>query len=356
MPSPFLQWSPEAPPESQFERSLADWRALSHSQPQEFRELARVHLERLKTQLGDWLQVPPQNLHCYSRTRDAIEAVAHHLQLGPGGEVLASDEEYPVLREMWLSLSQKRGFVYRELSLPFPISDPDSILRQFQAASSHSTRLIYFSHITCLRAQLLPVQALCHWARSRGILSLVDGAHAAGQVRLNLLSLAPDYYCGCLHKWAGAPYGASFLYTPAPWSASIPQDPVPLVVSQQLFRALRLEPNPRPALVSYAQNLLGNRSIPITRACSLSMFAVQVPSHYQPAYELKLRLGQMGYLVEVFVHQGKLWMRVCLSDRASLEDFQRLHRALVALRPLPWPGAKLRRAIADTIRRLPGKR
>ena len=52
-------------------------------------------------------------------------------------------------------------------------------------------------------------------ARTRGIVSAVDGAQAVGTVRVNVRELGCDLYATSLHKWTLAPAGNGALYVRA---------------------------------------------------------------------------------------------------------------------------------------------
>ena len=70
----------------------------------------------------------------------------------------------------------------------------------------------FFSHITTFSGVVLPAKELCSLARTKGILSAVDGAHVPGMMRLNVHEIGCDMYSSSPHKWLFATKGSGFLY------------------------------------------------------------------------------------------------------------------------------------------------
>jgi isopenicillin-N epimerase len=72
--------------------------------------------------------------------------------------------------------------------------------------------VLFCSHVEWTTGRVNDVGEICRRAREAGALSIVDGAHAPGQVDLDLASLGADVYAGNCHKWLCAPKGSGFLY------------------------------------------------------------------------------------------------------------------------------------------------
>jgi isopenicillin-N epimerase len=144
-----------------------------------------------------------------------INVVARSLALRPGDEVLTTDHEYGAVNNTWRFNCERQGASYINWPIPLPVEDPDEFVEQLWAGVTPRTRVITFSHITSPTALIFPIEQICARARAEGIVTVVDGAHAPGQVELNLEALGVDYYAGNAHKWLCAPKGSAILYAAA---------------------------------------------------------------------------------------------------------------------------------------------
>ena len=147
--------------------------------------------------------------------RNATEAnsyIANGLDLDAGDEVLMTDQEHPGGESPWMLKAKRNGIVVKKVALPMPVKDAAQVLNLFNDAIVPKTKVIFFSHITTVTGVVLPAKELCALARSKNILSAVDGAHVTGMMRLNLHELGCDMYSSSPHKWLQAPKGSGFLY------------------------------------------------------------------------------------------------------------------------------------------------
>jgi selenocysteine lyase/cysteine desulfurase len=147
--------------------------------------------------------------------RNATEAngyIANGIDMNPGDEVLMTDQEHPGGLQPWRLRAKRYGVVIKTVTLPKPPKDASQVLNLFNDAITPRTRVIFFSHITTVTGVVLPAKEICALARSKNILSAVDGAHVTGMMRLNLRDLGCDMYSSSPHKWLQATKGTGFLY------------------------------------------------------------------------------------------------------------------------------------------------
>src|SRR5579859_7336270 len=147
--------------------------------------------------------------------RNATEAnsyIANGVDMKPGDEVLMTDQEHPGGEHPWNLKAKRYGIVVKKVTLPRPVIDAAQVLNLFNDAITARTRVMFFSHITTVTGVVLPAKEICALARTKGILSAVDGAHVCGMMKLNVHDIGCDMYSSSPHKWLQAPKGSGFLY------------------------------------------------------------------------------------------------------------------------------------------------
>ena len=189
------------------------WQRELERQPVEF--LGRRSdglLDAARAAVAAHLGTERDNLVFVLNATHGVNIVARSLDFRPGDEVLTTDLEYGACDETWAYLAGKAGAKVVRMPVDLPVDDPATVVEAVWAGVTPRTRVLYLSHITSGTALTLPVEELCRRARSAGILSVIDGAHAPGHVPVDLDALGADVYTGNLHKWLSAPKGSGLLY------------------------------------------------------------------------------------------------------------------------------------------------
>jgi isopenicillin-N epimerase len=189
------------------------WQRELENQPVEFlgRRITGLMADS-RAALGSYLGTHADNLIYTQNVTISLNIVAHSLELGANDEVLATDHEYGAMDRTWRFLSKEHGFNYINRHVEIPLTTAEKFVNDFWGGVTKNTRVIFISHITSPTAVIFPVEEIIRRAREAGIITIIDGAHAAGQITLDLNALGADFYAGNLHKWLCAPKGAGFLY------------------------------------------------------------------------------------------------------------------------------------------------
>jgi isopenicillin-N epimerase len=165
-----------------------------------------------RCRLGEFIGADPRRLVFTTNVTASVNLVASSLRLAAPGEILLTDHEYGAMHWCWERAAERLGLSVRTFPLPILADNPGQIVTAAVDAMSDRTRLLFFSHVLSPTGMILPARELCAEARKRGIVSVVDGAHAPAFVPLNLDEIDADFYGANCHKWLLAPTGSGFLY------------------------------------------------------------------------------------------------------------------------------------------------
>jgi len=333
------------------------WRRRMEANPDRFmREILPGELRAAAGRLARFLKVDGADLAFVENATAGVNAVLRSLRFSPGDEILATPHTYNAVRQTIRHVCAMSGARLIEARIALPVADEDALLDAFGKHVGKRTRLVVVDHISSPTGLIFPVKRIARLARKHGARILVDGAHAPGQLPLDISALGVDWYAGNCHKWLFAPKGCGFL-----WARRGAQSGLhPAAISHGYDKGLAAEfdwtgtrdfcnwlavPDGLdffrelgPAKVrAYNQRLVTGAAERISKAWDCpcdgppelhgSMTAIRLPHRLQgldgPQLMSKI-LAKLGIVVAIMPIDGLLWARISGQVYNEPSDYDRL--------------------------------
>lgn len=168
--------------------------------------------ERTRAVAANFLGCDPGEMVVTSSTTSGMNAVAQGLRLKPGDRILTTNHEHGGGLLCWKYFEKYYGAVIDTVSFAPEEHDTEAILARIRSGIRKETKLITVSHVFSSTGLRMPVAEISAIARSHGVLCIVDGAQAAGAIRVNVRELGCHAYATSGHKWLMGPKGTGLLY------------------------------------------------------------------------------------------------------------------------------------------------
>ncbi|RIK68445.1 MAG: aminotransferase [Planctomycetota bacterium] len=187
-------------------------------------------LELVRAKLARLYGCDPEEMAITRNASEALQISLNGIDLKPGDEILTSTHDYPRMIATIRQREKREGVVMKQVPLPPPDASQDEVVGAFERGITSKTRILLVSHVVFLTGRILPVQDICAMARKRGLIIIVDGAHAFGQIAYDGREIDCDMYGVSCHKWLTAPIGTGFLHVRRGmikdlWPLTAPEDP-----------------------------------------------------------------------------------------------------------------------------------
>jgi isopenicillin-N epimerase len=168
--------------------------------------------ETIRTGLAEVFGCDPEEIAITRNASESLEVLLMGMDLKPGDEILTTTQDYPRMLTTLRQREMREGLKLNLIKIPIAPENVNDIAVAFERAVTPKTKLILISHQINLTGQITPVKKVCEMARSRGIETIVDGAHSFAQFDFKRDDLGCDYFGTSLHKWIYAPKGTGMLY------------------------------------------------------------------------------------------------------------------------------------------------
>jgi isopenicillin-N epimerase len=187
------------------------WRARLEAAPMKFMVLDwQTELDRARRGLAEFVHAPAERLVFVPSSTSGVAIALHSVDLAAGDDIVTTAHAYRACMNQLGRLAEARGATITVVTIPLPF-DAAALVDAVARAITPRTRLALFDHITSPTALRLPIEPLVALATARGIPVIVDGAHAPGQIALDVSAIGATFYVGNCHKWLCAPKSSGFL-------------------------------------------------------------------------------------------------------------------------------------------------
>ncbi len=189
------------------------WQLELERQPVEFLLRRRKELiPNARKEIAEFLNVPDDEVVFVTNATYGLSAALQSMPLAAGDQILTTNHEYGAVDRLMETVAKRTGADIVRRQIPLPYKSDETFVEDFFTSATVKTKVILMSHITSPTALIFPVGKICQRAREMGILTVIDGAHAPGQIPLDLADIGADVYSGNFHKWLCAPKGSAFLH------------------------------------------------------------------------------------------------------------------------------------------------
>ena len=173
-------------------------------------------MDDIRRKMADFVGAEVEEIAFTNSTTDGMGLGFMGLDLKRGDEILTTNYDYGWVKNMMAFRAKRDGLEFKMVDISDPsfrmIEDPQKVIDAVEAGITSKTRFLTICHINYTDGFIMPVKEICEIARSRGIITLIDGAQPPGMMKLDMKELGCDMYAGPGHKYMMAAQHTGFLF------------------------------------------------------------------------------------------------------------------------------------------------
>ncbi|MGW2395376.1 aminotransferase class V-fold PLP-dependent enzyme [Kitasatospora sp. NPDC001664] len=205
------------------QRAQAKLRAEQEQDPDGWFLELPDRIARARARVATALNARPDRISLVTNVTEGVAVVLDSIPLAEGDEVLVTDHGYGVVTRAAERRADESGARVRTVRLSVHTPDQEAVRERILAAVDERTKVAVLDLVTSPTARQIADPVLLAELRARGVITVVDAAHAPGMLPVDLGEQAggADFWVGNLHKWAFTPRAAAVLAVAGGWRSRI---------------------------------------------------------------------------------------------------------------------------------------
>lgn len=176
--------------------------------PEVHRWLKQI-LEDVRIEVAQYINAKPEEIFFVRCIAEGLNTIVRMFPWSENEEILISNQENPASILPCYSFETIMKIVTKEFE---GRGNKEDIISSFKAGLGEKTKLAVMSHVFHTTGAEIPARELCRMAEERGVVTVLDGAQAAGNIPIDVKDIGCSFYLLSCHKWLLGPEGIAAVY------------------------------------------------------------------------------------------------------------------------------------------------
>lgn len=166
-------------------------------------------LEEIRAEMAAFINAKPGEIFFVRCIAEGLNTISRMYGWEPGDEILISDQENPASILPFFAVEPIFG---TRTDTFCGLGNQEQIVEHFRSALNERTRMAVISHVFHTNGTAIPAAEICREAEARGVITVLDGAQAAGNIDIDVREIGCSFYLLSCHKWLCGPEGVAAVY------------------------------------------------------------------------------------------------------------------------------------------------
>ena len=162
--------------------------------------------------LSKFINADPEGLVFVTNATQGVNTVLKNLDLKRGDKIIVTDHTYQACRNTVDFVTKSAGAETVVVEIPFNVKSEKEIIDLILNSVCERTVLALIDTVTSPTGMKMPFEEIINKLEKENVDVLLDAAHGAGLIELDLKKMNAAYVAGNCHKWLCTPKGSAFLH------------------------------------------------------------------------------------------------------------------------------------------------